>query len=161
MNIKQDWNQIRTHFNKSFSSNFYVSIASVDLYHNPTVTPIGTLFLNNDQTGFYFEKFPSKLPQHAKNNPNICILGVNSRRLFWLKALYKGKFSHHPAIKLYGKVGQKSRATSKQIKRLDRRMKLTNGLKGHNYLWKNMAYVRNIIFTKAEPIHLGRMTSTL
>jgi len=83
MNIKTDWNKIRKHFNKCFASNFYISIASVDSENNPTVTPIGSLFLNDNQTGFYFEKFPSKLPESAKGNPKVCLLGVNSGRIFW------------------------------------------------------------------------------
>ena len=161
MDINTDWKKIREHFNKSFRSNFYVSIASVDSKNNPTVTPIGSLFLNDNQTGFYFEKFPSKLPEHANNNPNVCLLAVNSGRLFWLKALFREKFSDFPAIKLYGELGAKRKATEKDIKRLNRRMKITKGLKGSTYMWGNMEFVREIKFTKAEKIHLGKMTSDL
>ena len=161
MDINTDWKKIREHFNKSFRSNFYVSIASVDSKNNPTVTPIGSLFLNDNQTGFYFEKFPSKLPEHANNNPNVCLLAVNSGRLFWLKALFREKFSDFPAIKLYGELREKRKATEKDIKRLNRRMKRTKGLKGSTYMWSNMEFVREIKFTKAEKIHLGKMTSDL
>lgn len=161
MDIKKDWNIIRSHFNKSFSSNFYVSIASVDSENNPTVTPIGSLFLNDNQSGFYFEKFPSKLPEHAITNPNVCLLGVNSGRIFWIKALFKGRFSDFPAIKLYGELGEKRKATETEIARLNRRMKITNGLKGNTYLWKKMEFVREIKFTKAEKINLGIMTTAL
>ena len=161
MNIKTDWNAIRWHFNKSFNSNLHVSIASVDSENNPTVTPIGSLFLNDNQTGFYFEKFPSKLPEHAKTNPNVCLLGVNSGRLFWIKALFREKFSDYPAIKLYGELGERRKATEKEISRLNRRMKTTKGLKGNKYLWGKMESVRVIIFTKAEKINLGKMTNEL
>ena len=161
MNLITDWNKIRKHFNKSFSSNFHISIASIDSENNPTVTPIGSLFLNDNQTGFYFEKFPSKLPQHAKNNKKICLLGVNSGQIFWIKSLFKGKFSNYPAIKLYGELGKKRKATEKEIKRLNRRMKITNGLKGNTYMWKKMEFIREIKFTKAEKINLGKMTSEL
>ncbi|PKV52717.1 hypothetical protein ATE84_4837 [Aquimarina sp. MAR_2010_214] len=161
MNIQTDWNTIRQHFNKSFKSNFYVSIASVDADNNPTVTPIGSLFLNDNQTGFYFEKFPSKLPDHAKKNKNICALGVNSSRFFWIKSLFKGKFPNHPAVKLYGELGERRKATGKETGRLNRRMKTTKGLKGNTYLWGKMEYVREIYFTKAEKINLGKMTNEL
>ncbi|NMH89588.1 pyridoxamine 5'-phosphate oxidase family protein [Flavivirga algicola] len=161
MDIETDWNKIRKHFNKSFASNFYVSVASVDSENNPTVTPIGSLFLNDNQTGFYFEKFPSKLPEHATHNPRVCLLGVNSGRLFWIKALFKEKFGDFPAMKLYGELGEKRKATEKEIKRLNRRMKATNGLKGNTYLWKKMEFVREIKFTKAEKINLGKMTAEL
>lgn len=156
-----EWNKIRKHFNKSFSSNFHVSVASVDLENNPTVTPIGSMFLNDNQTGFYFEKFPSKLPKHAKSNPSICILAVNSGRFFWIKSLFKGVFFDYPGIKLFGVLGQKRRATQKEINRLNRRMKVTNGLKSNTYLWKKMEYVREIKFIRAEKINIGKMTEKL
>ncbi len=161
MNLIKDWHKIRKHFNKSFGTNFYISIASVDIDHNPTVTPIGTLFLNDNQSGFYFEKFPSKLPELAKNNPNVCLLGVNSNRFFWIKSLFKNSFSDYPALKLYETLGERRKATEKEIKRLNRRMRITNNLKGNTYLWKNMEFVRDIQFTKAESINLGLMTKEL
>tara|TARA_R110000823_G_scaffold295431_2_gene414665 strand:+ start:22810 stop:22932 length:123 start_codon:yes stop_codon:yes gene_type:complete len=40
-------------------------------------------------------------------------------------------------------------------------MKFTNGFKGNTYLWKNMEFVREIKFTKAEKINLGMMTKQL
>ena len=161
MDLITDWKEIRKHFNKSFSSNFYVSVASVDSENNPTVTPIGSMFLNDNQTGFYFEKFPSKLPKHANDNPNVCLLGVNSGRLFWIKALFREKFTDFPAIKLYGVLGEKRKATESELNRLNRRMKITNGLKGNAYLWKKMEFIREIKFTKAEKINLGKMTAEL
>jgi hypothetical protein len=161
MNIKEDWNKIRQHFNKSFRSNFHVSVASVDAENNPTVTPIGSLFLNKNMTGFYFEKYPSKLPLHVTTNRNICILAVNSNTWFWLKSLFKGKFNSYPGIKLYGELGQKRKATEIEIARLNRRMRTTKGLKGNSYLWGDMEFVREVIFTKAEKINLGDMTNEL
>ena len=161
MNIKTDWNAIRKHFNLSFRSNFHVSIASVDKENTPTVTPIGSLFLNDNQTGFYFEKYPQKLPKHAESNPNVCVLGVNSSTFFWLKSLFRTKFSNYPGIKLYGQLGTKRNATEREIKRLQRRMKATKVLKGNTYLWGKMQYVRDISFTKAEKVNLGKMTKEL
>lgn len=159
MDLKTDWSTIRKHFNKSFSQNLFISIASVDTNNNPTVTPIGSLFLNDNQTGFYFEKYPTKLPEHAKTNKNICALAVNNSKWFWLKSLYKGKFKTNPAIKLYGTLGERRKATDKELNRLNRRMKVTNGLKGNTYLWKKMEFVRDITFTKVETINLGKMTN--
>jgi len=40
-------------------------------------------------------------------------------------------------------------------------MKATNGLKGNTYLWEKMEFVREIKFTKAEKINLGKMTAEL
>ncbi|MCK5367648.1 MAG: hypothetical protein KAQ62_03820 [Cyclobacteriaceae bacterium] len=161
MDINTNWNKIRIHFSKSFRSNFHVSIASVDSENNPTITPIGSLFLNKNLTGFYFEKYPSKLPIYAKINRKICVMAVNSSMWFWIKSLIKGKFNNYPAIKLYGELGQKREATKIEITRLNRRMKTTKGMKGNTYLWGDMKFVREISFKKAEKINLGEMTKDL
>ncbi len=161
MDIKSNWKLIREHFNQSFRSNFHVAIASVDASNNPTVTPIGSVFLNGDRTGFYFEKFPSKLPLHARANKNICILGVNSNRWFWIKSLFLGKFKTPPAIKLYGELGEKRKATHIELSRLERRVRIAKGTRGHAYLWKGLDHVREINFTKAEKINLAKMTEDL
>jgi hypothetical protein len=158
MDLIRSWTDIRKHFNQSFRTNFHVSVASVDKDNNPTVTPIGSLFLNNNQTGFYFEKYPTKLPKNVKFNKNVCVLGVNSNTWFWLTSLFRGKFNGYPAIKLYGQLGDRRKATDIEIKRLNTRMKITKWLKGNKYLWGNMEYVRDITFSKAEKINLGKMT---
>jgi hypothetical protein len=78
-----------------------------------------------------------------------------------VKSLLNGKFKTHPGIKLYGELGERRKATEVELKRLNRRMRATKGLKGNRYLWGNMPYVREIIFSKAENINLGKMTSQL
>ena len=161
MDIKTEWNEIRKHFNLSFRSNFHVTIASVDGENNPTATPIGSLFLSQNRTGFYFEKYPTKLPDNAATNKNVCVLAVNSGMWFWLKSLFNGKFSNYPGIKLYGELGERRGATEIEISRLNRRMKITRRMKGNKYLWGDMRYVRIITFTKAEKINLGEMTKDL
>lgn len=158
MDIINNWEEIRVHFNKSFQSNFHVSIASITSENMPTVTPIGSLFLNDDQTGFYFERFPTKLPMYSKINKKICALAVNSNRWFWINSLFKGKFIAYPGIKLYGELGGTREASKIEIKRLNRRMKMTKRLKGHKYLWGGMTVVRDLTFAKAEKINLGEMT---
>ncbi|MCB0538586.1 MAG: hypothetical protein KDE33_13780, partial [Bacteroidetes bacterium] len=70
-------------------------------------------------------------------------------------------FTDFPAIKLYGELGKRRKATEKEINRLNRRMKTTKGLKGNTYLWGKMEFVREIKFTKAEKINLGKMTAGL
>lgn len=161
IDIRANWVEIKKHFNRSFRTNFHVSIASVDEKNNPTVTPIGSLFLNKDQSGFYFEKFPTKLPKNSEHNRNVCVLGVNSNTFFWLTSLYKGRFKRYPAIKLYGQLGDRRKAQAEEVKRLNARMRTTKLLKGSNYLWGKMEFVREITFTKAEKINLGEMTEKL
>lgn len=161
INIKDNWHKIRTHFSKTFAASMHVSIASVNENNQPTITPIGSLFLNDNQTGFYFEKFATKLNVNSKTNKNICILAVNSSKWFWAKSLFKMNFSEYPAVKLYGELGIKREATEKEYQAFKRRIRQTKRLKGSNYLWQDMSFVREFIFTKGEKINLGIMTKNL
>ncbi len=159
MDIKSDWAKIRRHFSKSFSSSLHVSIASVDKAGQPTVTPIGSLFLNDDMSGFYFEKFPSLLPVHAEENSKVCVLAVNSNKKMWLSALLQSHFKSYPALKLYGNLGDRRKATESELRALKRRMRFTRILPGHKYLWDEMLFIREINFTSVSGINLGKMTN--
>ena len=161
MDLYQDWDKIKRHFAKSFGTSLHVSIAFVEKDTAPNVTPIGSLFLNDDQSGFFFEKFTSNLPSESDKGKKICVLGVNSNKWFWVKALYREKFSDSPAIKLFGQLGARKKATDRQIRALKRRMRFTRMMKGHHYLWGDMHFVREIYFTKADKIKLGKMTADL
>jgi hypothetical protein len=159
MNIQENWSDIRAHFNRSVKSSFHVSIASVNSEGQPIVTPIGSLFLNKELRGFYFEKYTSNLPLNAKQNKNICVLAVNSNLWFWVRSLIKVKFINDPAVKLYGVLGEKRKASEIELSRLKKRTKLFKiSKKGYDYLWGDMCYVREVEFTKAEKIKLGKMT---
>lgn len=159
LDIQLDWPLIRRHFGRSFGSSLHISIASLGAENQPLVTPIGSFFLNDDQSGFYFEKFASKLPKYSRIHRDVCVLGVDSNRWFWLKSLFRMQFERPPAIKLYGKLGEIRPATESEINRLKRRMRFTRWFKGHRYLWGSMQNVRVIHFERAEPIRLGKMTS--
>ena len=158
LDIKTHWSSIHRHFMQSFSSNFHVSIASINAESLPVNTPIGSLFLNRDYTGFYFEKYPSTLPENAKSNPEVCILAVNSGMLFWVRSLFKNKFDLYPGVRLYGTLGALREPSESETSRLKRRMKTTRFLRGNKTLWGDMHQVREINFHKAEIIQLGKMT---
>lgn len=159
MNIQENWSAIQTHFENSFKSSLHVSIASVDAGNTPTITPIGTFFLTDDYGGFYFEKFTTSLPKNA--NRKICILGVNSRKSFWLKSLIQTEFIKHPGIKLYGTLGEKRKASPQEIQLLQERIRKTKFTKGHQYLWGDMEYVREVNIEGAEKLNIGKMTEQL
>ena len=161
MEINKDWAIIKKHVKDSFKSNLHVSIAAVNDKNEPVVTPIGTLFLNDDLTGFYFEKFTSGLSKYCNQNNKVCVLAVNSNKIFWIKSLFKGQFTKHPALKIHGELAEKRKATQKEKHALTRRMRNTKSLKGHQYLWSDMDSVRMINFTKVETMKLGKMTATI
>ena len=140
---QKTWEEIRTLFKDAFKSSFYFSFATVDDQGNPHVTPIGSLFLRKDFTGFYLERFLSKLPKNLKKNQHVCILAANSSRGFWLKSLFKGKFTTFPAIRLYGQIGEKRQATEEEIALFRKRIKPLRRFKGYNLLWGDFKYARD------------------
>ncbi len=56
MNLQKNWPQIRSTFESSIRSSLHCSIASIREDGYPHVTPIGHIFLRDDQTAFYFEE---------------------------------------------------------------------------------------------------------
>ncbi len=163
--ILVNWSQVRSHFRKCQAQNLQQAIATVDELGLPQITPIGTVFLNDDQTGFYFEMYTTTLPDCAETTKRIAILGVNTSKWYWFKALFKGVFYGPPAVKLYGQLGQRRRATEVEMRRLERRLSSAKRMKGYDLLWKNMAFIREfsidaykmIEFGPAMPVRLGAL----
>ena len=149
------WTEVRTHFRKCTRQNLHQVIASVDDKGKPRLTPIGSLFLNYDQTGFYFEKYCASLPRFATGHPDICIMAVNTSKWYWFRSLYKGRFKGTPAVKLYGKLGHRRQATDQEMVRFENRFKLTKRLKGYNLLWKDLTFIREISFHEIRIVEFG------
>lgn len=158
MDLINNWVQVKRLFRQSFKTSFHFSIASITEKGEPHVTPIGSLILGKPGHAIYFEEFPSQLPKNYKSNPQICVLAVNSGRWYWLWSLLKGGFSKPPAVRLYGKAGQLRDASTHEIELWQKRVRAVGFTKGYKIMWANMSKVREIQFTKIEPIELGRMT---
>lgn len=156
MDIIENWKEIRELFKSSFKSSFHYSIATVSQDGSPHITPIGSLILRKPGHTIYFEEFTHRLP--SKESQKVCVLAVNSSKLFWLKALLFGVFSKPPAIRLYGVLGKRREATEKEIMLWQKRVKSVSFTKGHEMMWANMRTVREIEFNKAEPVHMGKIT---
>lgn len=151
-----EWSEVRSHFRKCQVLNLQHAIASVDDRGRPKITPIGTIFLNSDQTGFFFEEYASSLAKYKEINPNIALLAVNTGKLYWLKSLFFGRFKGTPAIKVYGRLGERRKATADELKRLDRRLGFGKRLKGYDLLWQDMTMVRELIFDEFEIVQFGK-----
>ena len=158
MDINTDWHVIKRLFRKSFASSFHYAIATVTDDGRPHVTPIGSLILGLPGHGVYFEEFPSRLPGNLSNNPQLCVLAVNSSRWFWLTSLIRGRFQSMPAVRLLGEAGEVRAATDKEIALWQKRVSSVRFTKGHAMMWRNMRMVRDVKFTSIEPVHIGEMT---
>jgi len=161
MKIDNHWGEIRKIFEEAYKSCMHFAIATVNEDGSPHVTPIGALFLRADQTGFFFDEYPSRMPANLKRNPGVCILAVNADKIFWAKSLMEGKFSTPPAVRLIGTVGELREATSEEKEAWHKRIVLARGLKGYRLMWERMGRVRDIQFNSFEPVDLGKMTSGL
>jgi len=156
----ENWKEIRGIFKRSFTSSFHYALATVNADGTPHVTPIGSLLLDREEArGVYFEIFTSRTRKNVEANPNICVLAVNSAMGFWLKSLMKGKFVEPPGARLYGKAGPRRLATPEEIAHWHRRTGFLRRLKGYDMLWGNLTYVREVAFTRYEPVLMGRMSS--
>ena len=158
MQLDENWEKTERLFKQSFRSSFHYAIATVSEQGEPHITPIGSLILGEVGQGIYFEEYPRQLPRNLEMNKQVCVLAVNSSPWFWVKSLIRGRFSDPPAIRLYGVAGEVREATEKEIVLLQRRVGKVSFTKGHAILWKNMRKVREIKFSRMEPVNIGEMT---
>ena len=152
MNIMEDWSKVKEVFEVGQASTIYCSIATVSTNGIPHITPVGTVFLRDDQTGYFFDHYAESLGKNIDLNPNVCIMAVNSGRLYWLRSLIKGRFVSPPGVRLYGKAGAIRPASAEEIEKIEKRVKPTQFLKGARALWSGFTHVRDIEFTSYKPI---------
>jgi len=161
MEIGNRWPEILKIFDDAYKSCFHFAVATVNRDGTPHVTPIGGLFLRDDRTGFYFEEFPSRLPENLNQNHRVCVMAVNSDKLFWGRALMDGKFPSPPGVRLLGTAGESREGTAEEMALFQKRMGFARSLKGYKVMWEHMHRVRDIKFDTIEPIDLGSMMAGL
>ena len=161
MEIGNHWNEIKQVFEDGFKSCFHYAVATVNPDGSTHVSPIGGLFLRDDKTGFYFEEFPSRLPENLKQNPRVCVMAVNADKLFWGRALMDGKFPSPPGVRLLGAAGEAREGTDEEIGLWQKKVGFVRSLKGYKVMWESMHRVRDIKFDSFEPIYLGAMMAGL
>lgn len=152
MQIQNNWTEIKCVVERGQASTLYCSIASVSPEGIPNITPIGTVFLRDDQTGFYFDQYTSVLARNLEANPEVCLMAVNASPFFWLRSLFAGRFISPPGVRLYGTVGNLRPATHEELQRVENRIRSTRWLKGNRLLWSNFTHVRDINFTSFRPV---------
>lgn len=133
-------------------------IASVDKMGQPNVTPIGSLLLKEDCSGFYFDLLTKGLSDNLDENDKVCVLYVETGTLYWFKSLCTNQNSKPAGIKLIGTAGNRRRASAQEIELLQNHTKLIKRLPGYNTIFGNLSYVRDIKFTDYFMINTGKMT---
>lgn len=155
------WQHILTLFETVQKQAMHVTVASISKNAMPNITPIGTLFLDDQQQVFFFDRYTLQLSENIETHPYVCISAVNSSRIFWLKALLKGQFSHYPGVRLYAHIGEKRRATDAEKDKIAQRIKLLSWTKGSQMIWSEFEYVRDIKILEYRWIEYPKMLDTL
>jgi len=154
----QQWDFLKKIFSNAFNSSFHFSIATVTKEGAPHVTPIGSLMLRDDCTGFYFEEYVSNLSRNLQQNKQVCIMAVNSGKWTLLKSLFLGRFLTPPGVRLMGIAGERREATPEEIALFKKRVRNYRMFKGYDLLWSRLRHVREIRFHSYEPIRIGTLT---
>lgn len=152
MTFKDDWLKIKTTLEQGQASTLYCSIATVNEDGTPHITPVGTVFLRDNHSGYFFDHYAESLGKNIDRNPNVCIMAVNAGRFFWFRSLISGRFVAPPGIRLYGKASAMREATKEEIKAIENRVKPSKWMKGARLLWTNFTHVRDIEFTDYKPV---------
>ena len=125
---------------------------------SPWVTPIGSLLLNDNCTGIYFEIFTRGMPANLNRHGKIVVMGVNSSLWYWTKSTVMGRFSTPPALRLIGTAAEVRRATTLEKKRIQRLLAPFKFTAGYRKMWSRMEFVRDIRFEQVVEVNLGAMT---
>ncbi|OTG79467.1 pyridoxamine 5'-phosphate oxidase [Acinetobacter sp. ANC 5054] len=143
MNL-QDWTNIRKVVADAQRAAMHCSIATVDQQLQPTITPIGTVFLHDDQfSGFFFDRYSEALRENLVQNPKACIQAINSSKLFWLKSLIQGQFRDYPGVRLYVEIGDLRLANEAELTQAQRRIQALKWTKGSTLIWGDFHQVRD------------------
>ena len=152
------WKTIRELFKSAFNTTGHFSLATINPDGSPHITPIGSVVLRDDKTGFYCERFSRNIPTNLQSNPRVCVMAVNAGKWFWLRSLFRGRFNSPPGVRLMGRAGERRKGTDQELAQWQKRIKPLKKFKGYDLLWKNMTDVRDIYFDGFEPIEAGVMT---
>jgi predicted pyridoxine 5'-phosphate oxidase superfamily flavin-nucleotide-binding protein len=130
----ESWKKITKYYNEYLKKASYCSFATTSSENEPNVSPIGSLILRDDFSGFFFDKFSSVMAENLENNGRVCLLIVNSSKLFWFQAFRKGVFGKPVGIKLAGIVGKKRAATPEEKEAFLGKLKIFKRFKGYQIL---------------------------
>lgn len=161
MEIETSWPEIKAVFRDAQETCRYCSIASVNEDGSPHITPIGSLFLRDNCTGYYFEEYSQKMANNFRHNKRVCVLAVNSGVLYWFRSIFSGRFPSPPGVRLSGTVGPRRLGTEEEIESFQQRVRTARKTKGYELIWQNLKHVRDIHFESFEPVHVARMTGHL
>ncbi|MEF3695623.1 pyridoxamine 5'-phosphate oxidase family protein [Desulfolutivibrio sp.] len=161
MDVMPHWKVICDVVERTLKTTGFCAMATVNPDGSPHVTPIGSLFLHSPGKAYYFEKFPKVMSRNLKQDQRICVLAVHGGFWRFLAALFRGRYTTAPGVRLIGRVGDQRPATEAEERLWRERIKAFRWFKGYHLIWDEMAQVRDIHFDSFEPVRVGLMTKGL
>ncbi len=155
MNLKQHWPTIREIARRAGSPTF----ASINADGSPHLTPIGSLILRDDCTGFYIEAFTVRLSQNVARDQRVCVYFGNMGFVAQMRAFFLGRVDRLGGVRLSGTVGPRRDLTADERERFLGSVHHLRWSRGYRLLWGNLNTARDIVFTDARPITLGPLTA--
>jgi hypothetical protein len=157
-----EWDELRGLFRATFSSSLHFSLASVGGGGEPLVTPIGSVLLAEPGHALFFELYAHGLGARLAADPRVSLLAVDSGRLLWLGALWRGRFPRRPAVRLVGRAAPECRpSTEAERERWRRRVAPVWALRGSRTLWSDLARVRDLWIDRVDRVRIGPLTAGL
>src|SRR5690606_35482786 len=140
-----EWHQICQVVADAQRAAMHYSIATVNCKGFPSITPIGTIFLNKKTSaGFFLDTYSTTFSDNLQHQPMSCIQAVNSRQLLWIHSLLKGKFKRYPGVRLYAETGPLRPASPEEIQQVESRILALKWTKGSQLIWSSFHHVREI-----------------
>ncbi len=158
---EEDWFDICQTVNRGLRSSLHCSIATINSDGSPHLAPIGSVRLfetGPERRGLFFEIFATTQAKNLERDPRFTLLAVDSSLEFWVDSMTEGAFQQPPGVRLTGTAGIRRIATEEEIQHFQRFTKPLSHLKGHDMLWGNTKWVRELHFDHAEALRIGLMT---
>jgi hypothetical protein len=155
--LMEHWPAIRALFRDTLD----ITIASISEDGSPHITPIGSVFLRKDCTGYYIERFPSRLPRNIERDKRICVFAIRNDLGTWLPAMLRGRFAKPVAVRLHGRAGVKRELTPEERDLFLRKVRIFKWTRGYRLLWGDLTHARELVFDGFEPVRAGAMTRGL
>ncbi|MCJ8320493.1 MAG: hypothetical protein MJK12_12720, partial [Colwellia sp.] len=138
---------------------FYCSLSVISKEGHPHISPIGSVYLTNEESGYFIEMFTKSFGDQVDNK--ACIMAVNTSPVFWLKSLFSGKFATPPATRLLVTIKERRKISEEETAHFRKRVKLFRRLNGYKHMWSSARYVRPFTVDKVIPVSIGKMTKHL
>ena len=158
-NLDKNWSRIAKLAQRAFPNFIF---ATVNEDGSPHLSPIASLILKDDCTGFYFEGFTEHMRRNLDRDNRISVLFADCHTSRWIPPLLTGSLAHPIAVRLNGTAGERRIASLPEQEAFKKGSRLINlarifNLKGYQILWKPLIYVRDIKFHSFEAINMGAM----